>query len=307
MHYNISSTRSFRVSVVLALIIGLMCSLQPVNAEQDQVVYLPLIMGGTGSVSAEQTALDRINYYRGLAGVQLVQLHPALLSAAQNHANYDLLNYNDSSAWVNGPHGEVVGKPGFTGTHSGDRAVAAGYPWNAGWEVMGYVDDPTRSVDGLMETVFHRVVMLTPSHQYVGYGHGLSGSERVDVIDFGRGPDEATGQSGVIVYPADGQAKVSRYIEGEIPSPLPAGASYPAGHPITLQPIYGTALTVTLAELRDGSGAPVTLHPNPANCGNVCYAMIPVAPLQASTTYTVDVAGTIEGVPFDKTWSFTTR
>ena len=81
---------------------------------------------------------------------------------------------------------EVAGKPGFTGESSGARALAAGYPWAAGWEVMNYLDDPTRSVDDLMNSVYHRVGMLIWTHQYLGYGHGRSAGEAVDVLDFGR-------------------------------------------------------------------------------------------------------------------------
>src|SRR5439155_20986092 len=111
------------------------------------------------------------------------------------------------SAWANGPHGEVAGKPGFTGIMPGDRAVAANYPWSAGWEVMDYYDDPIRSVDGLMSTIFHRVIVLGPTHAYVGYGHAHSMTAAADVIDFGRGAVDPSGQPGVAIFPINGQMK----------------------------------------------------------------------------------------------------
>jgi hypothetical protein len=61
-----------------------------------------------------------------------------------------------------------------------------------------------------------------------------------------------------------------------------------------------------MAELRDANGAPISLYPNPADCGISCYALIPTAGLQSATTYTVHVAGAIDGISFDRTWSFTT-
>jgi hypothetical protein len=61
-----------------------------------------------------------------------------------------------------------------------------------------------------------------------------------------------------------------------------------------------------VAELRDDSGAPISIYPNPPDCGNGCYALIPTAGLKTATTYRVHVAGALDGVPFDKTWSFTT-
>jgi hypothetical protein len=153
--------------------------------------------------------------------------------------------------------------------------------------------------------VFHRINILTPSHAYLGYGHGRSAAEAVDVLDFGRGPAIPPGPPALAVYPGPGQVDVPRYGAGETPSRLPVGASYPIGYPITLQPLAGTTLTVNTAQLRDASGAQVRIYPNPPDCGN-CYALIPTAGLKAATTYTVHVAGTLDGAPFDTTWSFTT-
>jgi uncharacterized protein YkwD len=275
----------------------------PLVIKSDLPTTLPTPVPGA---PPEQIALDRINAYRALAGVPLVQPHPALLTAAQRHADYDLLNYNDPSAWTNGPHGEMSGKPGFTGVMPGDRAVAAGYPWAAGWEVMDYFDDPLRTVDGLMARVFHRINILTSTHAYLGYGHGRSAFEAVDVLDFGRGSSSPPSPPTLAVYPGPGQVEVPRYGAGETPSPLPPGASYPIGYPITLQPLAGAILSVTAAQLRDASGVLIPVYPNPPDCGTGCYALIPTAGLQGATTYTVHVAGALDGAPFDKTWSFTT-
>jgi PAS domain-containing protein len=75
---------------------------------------------------------------------------------------------------------------------------------------------------------------------------------------------------------------------------------------LTLQPPYGVPLTVTQAELWDSTGAPVPIYSNPPDCGTACYALIPTTPLQQATTYTAHATGTIDGVPFDRSWSFTT-
>lgn len=233
-------------------------------------------------------------------------LDAALVTAAQRHADYDLLNASDGSAWAFGPHGEVAGKPGFSGTWPGDRASAAGYAWAAGWEVISYFDEPERAVDGLMATVFHRVNILTATHAHLGYGHGQTMNEAVDVLDFGRGPSEPGGPPSVALYPSPGQRDVPLYGAGETPSPLPPGASYPIGYPITLQPSTGTTLSISAAELREPSGALVALHPNPPDCAASCYALLPIAGLHTGTTYTAHVAGTVDGVAFDRTWSFTT-
>jgi len=307
------------ILLVLALALCATVATKPVTwvfADSPYLVRLPLVTKMSVSntlptpqpdTPPEKLALDRINAYRALAGVPPLEPHVALLAAAQHHADYDLLNQSDPSAWTNGPHGEVNGKPGFSGVMPGDRAVAAGYLWAAGWEVMDYFDDPIRAVDGLMATVFHRINILTPAHAYAGYGHGRSAVEAVDVLDFGRGPSSPSGPPDLAVYPGPGQVEVPRYGAGETPSPLPPGASYPIGYPITIMPIASTTLTVSEAELRDASGVPMQVYANPPDCGTGCYALIPTAGLKAATTYTVHVAGAIDGISFDKTWSFTTQ
>jgi hypothetical protein len=316
MYSYVFISHCFRLLFLLALIASITSVLSPISqvrADQDHITYLPIIRQGnteppppTGT--PEQQALDRLNYYRGLAGSPLLQLHPALIKAAQNHANYDLLNYADDSAWVFGGHGEVEGKPGYTGRWPGERAAAVGYPWQAGWEVMDSIDDPLGSVDGWLATVFHRIVVLDPNMQYMGYGHGQSRlTEFVDVVDIGRGSTATISRTQVILFPAAGQINVPVKGEQEFPSPLPPEAPSLYGYPITVQPTtYLGVLTVTRAELRDSAGRAVALHPNPSDCGTTCYALIPINPLQKAMTYTVHVVGAADDTPFDTTWTFTT-
>jgi hypothetical protein len=63
---------------------------------------------------------------------------------------------------------------------------------------------------------------------------------------------------------------------------------------------------VDVAELRDDSGVLIPVYRNPPDCGNGCYALIPTAGFQSATAYTVHVAGALDGISFDKIWSFTT-
>jgi uncharacterized protein YkwD len=310
-----SFSKQPRLLITLALVgrlIQIASLARQANAGETHTMMLPLVFKNTQPASTlpnklpELIALDCINAYRALTGVPLLQLHPALIAAAQHHANYDLLNYGDQAAWSYGPHGEVSGKPGFTGEMPGDRVSTAQYPWAAGWEVMGYFDNPQQTVDALMMTVFHRITILAPAHQYAGYGHGRSAVEYVDVIDFGRGSTNPTGPPDVVAFPAANMSEIPLYGASETPSPLPPGASYPIGYPITIQPVFGTALTVTQAELRDSASALIPVHPNPPGCETDCFALIPTPGLKTATTYTVHVAGSVDGVPFEKTWKFTT-
>jgi hypothetical protein len=309
MHSNIHHQRArcFLCTILMGALI--FSATWQAHANSNPPIYLPLIMNSVQQTATppEQMALDHMNFYRTLAHSPPMQLHPALVMAAQHHANYYLFNANDASAWQYGPHGEVAGKPWYTGRTSGDRAVTAGYSWRAGWEVMGYVDDPTISIDGWMATIFHRTIILDPYLEYMGYGHGRSTLGQVDVVDLGHGSLDITDRTQVIVFPTAGQTGVpTAWLGGEVPDPLPPGTIYPVGYPITVQPIAYVPLSVTQAELRDDRGAQVAVYPSPAGCGTACYALVAVKPLRPATTYSVYVAGTVDGVPFDKTWAFTT-
>jgi uncharacterized protein YkwD len=315
MHYNVFTSHRLTFAILLTLTIALIGGIAPihrVSAADEYLVYLPLTLGSPADTqppppigAPEEIVRDRINFYRTLAGAPQLQLHPALVQAAQNHADYYLLNYADKTAMAYGPHGEVAGKPKYTGREPWDRDTAAGYPWFAGWEVMHFVNDPVRSVDGWAATIFHRAIMLDPYMEYMGYGYGSVGTARVDVADFGHGMTDSVRQN-VVTFPALGQTDVPLQGMLETPSPLPPGETGPFGYPITIQPTAFIPLVVTQAELRDGSGALVSVYPNPSNCGTACYALIPTKLLHAATTYTVHAVGTIDGAPFDMTWSFTT-
>ncbi|HEX5690082.1 MAG TPA: CAP domain-containing protein [Roseiflexaceae bacterium] len=299
--------RSRLVPLTILLLLALLCGALPTiglaQPGQTPRVWLPVIR--RGAAASEQLVLDRINTYRALAGAPLLQLHAALVQAAQKHAAYYLRNHADAAAMANGPHGEVANKPGYTGRTPFDRAQAANYPWLAGWEVMHFMGDPVGSVDNWTATVFHRAILLEPALAHLGYGNGISGATRVDVADFGQGTATPERQR-LILFPAPAQTNVPLAGAAEFPSALPPGATEPFGYPITIQPSFGVPFAVTRALVRDGSGAAVAVYPNPSGCTTMCYALIPKTPLKPATTYTVEAAGTIDGAPFTRTWSFTT-
>lgn len=306
LHHNVFSRMRFLAPLALAaLLVALMGRAPATRAAPNALVYMPVVLGAHVATPAE-IAVARVNHYRSLAGVAPVTLDPALAAAAQRHATYTVLNDGDASAWTGGPHGEVAGKPGFSGQTPGDRVTAAGFSYPVSAEVIDYVGDPQHSVDDLMATVFHRVGLLLPWSRFAGYGLDHETAAAFDVLDFGRGADAPALSPGVVVFPAPGQTDVPLVGWDEQPSAVPPGAPYPFGYHVTIQPTTGSGLTVTTAELRDGTGALVAVYPSPAACGVTCYALTPIAPLHPATTYIAHTAGTIDGVAFALTWSFTT-
>ncbi|HEX9989789.1 MAG TPA: S-layer homology domain-containing protein [Chloroflexia bacterium] len=264
------------------------------------------------ALPAPSRAVNWLNIYRNIASLPLLQIHPSIQAATQYHANYYLLNHNDPSAMTYGPHGEVEGKPSYTGRWPSDRIRAAGFEWWGGAEVMHFIGEPVAGVDGWMSTIYHRVIMLDVKARYTGYGSGSqqegNGRQAVDVMDFGEGPPEPTTPTPFpLAYPVDNQINVPpEWDGGESPDPLPPGAQRPVGYPFTLQGERGV-LHVDAAELRTSSGDLVPTHPNPPDCPSFnCYALIAISPLQPHTTYIVHARGTIQQLAFDRTWRFTT-
>lgn len=281
-------------------------------------VYLPVVLrtrarvtSVTAAAVTGDPAIEQANLYRAKVGALPLQSDPSLVASAQNHANYYLANENDSDAQIYGAHGEVKGKPYFTGQWPGDRIKAANYPWDGGAEVMHYVGDPVVSVDGWMATIFHRLVLLDPTSHYTGYASATDANAAVDVMDFGTGPTDAGIWSSAtpypLAYPADGQRDVPPSWNGaEWPDPLPPGAKHPVGYPFTLQGVGGK-LQIDSIQLRTAAGQAVAVHPNPADCANgSCYALIAVEPLQPNTEYVVEAAGNVGGTAFHQQWHFTT-
>src|SRR4051812_43550024 len=95
MSHFIFAKRSMLIMLLMITLCTSAAWIAPAHGSQTTTLYLPVVMTPK---TAAQRASERVNYYRQLTGAQLLQLHPALTAAAQNHANYDLLNYDDPSA-----------------------------------------------------------------------------------------------------------------------------------------------------------------------------------------------------------------
>lgn len=127
----------------------------------------------------------------------------------------------------------------------------------------------------------------------------------------------------VVTSPYDGESNVATRMSAE--SPNPASDLSQPGRPIMVRvnAAQSDKLTATSFQLMDASGAVVTarlLLPASAVSGSASGAiadpnnllpagtafLIPTAPLQPNTRYTVTFAGARDGSPRNKTWSFVT-
>ena len=247
---------------------------------------------GLDDATTEQVlGLDAANCYRALMGLEPGVLGLEINTATQWHAEYMERNGRIS-------HQEQAGRSGFTGEWVWDRIDAAGRPLGAGEmvsEVVASGYTPAGAVDGWMQTVYHRMPFTLPAWIEIGFGQEGEYSSMSFLTGFPAGI-----RTGVI-YPADGQVEVNPSFQSDWESPDPAPDHGEVGTPITVtvtdeqtstsdnDPFNTRLVSGTLV---DSAGTEVEIMVADPSTDPSLYQMVmllPVEPLQATTTYTATV------------------
>ncbi|MHB8571812.1 MAG: hypothetical protein ACYDAY_02490 [Candidatus Dormibacteria bacterium] len=258
-----------------------------------------------------QRAIARANQARVTAGLPPLTELSALDQSTEAHAFYYLFNSADASTRDLGIHLEEARLPGFTGAQVYEREQHFGYaPARAGEDIT-HAGNPEQSISDWVDSVYHRFPIMAPETVTVGYTAAAIADLPIEVMDFGMGPS-VRGSDQVVVYPADGQTGVSRCFTGnELPDPTPEATRdhlYPVGYPVTATFPASAAVTISSGGLSDKTGAEVPswqLAPGTGYMGSN-WALLARAELAAGATYTVHLAGSIDGRAFTRQWSFTT-
>ena len=110
-----------------------------------------------------KAGLDRLNYWRTQAGLQPLAPNPQLQKAAQNHANY-LSRHPEGHDETQRSH------PSYTGADPQTRAAAAGYSAGVAENltISNFARSGRTSTDSLMTALYHRLALLTPTHNEAG-------------------------------------------------------------------------------------------------------------------------------------------
>jgi hypothetical protein len=256
-----------------------------------------------GTDSRAEEAYDRVNAYRQAVGLGCSPFSPQVAAAATKHSEYFAGN---SGMCVASPHREVMGCNKFVAERFADRVKAAGYTGNPAYEAMTYVGSGAKAVDIWVDSVWHRIPILSPFVGDSGYG----GAPKVDTMNFAWADKPST--DAPVVYPFSSQTKVPRSFDGATESPqLPVPPKgWPSGYPIM---VYGSELKVTSHTLFDAAGAPVEhifMVPEDAASMGILrneIAMYSNEPLKANATYRVVIEGSRKGEAVHLDWSFTTR
>jgi uncharacterized protein YkwD len=259
--------------------------------------------------AGQQAALTRVNKYRNQMGIPPAALSTALDLAAQAHADYNAMT------GVLG-HDETLGTAGFVGAGFGDRALYFGYD-SATSEDAHQVGSPNGSVDGWMNTLYHRVPIATYRNTDIGYGLSLLNNKTMDVMDFGNKSSTAPAARVISTYPVNNQTDILTGWFEEGPDPLP-GKPRPMGFAISVhiaQPAnapQGTDMVMNSGTLTDATNQTVPVYfmdrtSDPNMILGDDYFIVPQQPLNVGVKYTARVTGTdTQGNQFDTTWTFST-
>ena len=275
------------------------------NAPPDQVALSAM----------EHPVLERVNYYRTLAGLLPVAAEPRLLKVAQSHSSY-LDSINQIS------HYETDrSNPYYTGHSPFDRIDAVKYDYAHAGEVIARQPSahPPAAVDALMTAIYHRFIILSSDVTQAGPGAVLKAHQGTDelsvTVDFGTEtapplPDP----SDLTLYPIDGHQGVPLDFDPqqEFPSPMPGHTL--VAYPVSVQVDSRHTLVVDTFEIYAVTGgkrgprldAKLLAHSVDEETPDHAAALIALAPFAPSTTYEAVFAGSVNGVNVSRTWRFTT-
>lgn len=327
------TAKNYLVKIRLLLLIILACIMAACGGGGDEDLAEdqddPLRPSYSVPLEAEET-LNFLNAERQHCGFGEFNSDSLLALAASGHADYQIINNllthdQDFDKYPNG----------FTGERPIDRVMSAGYSDAAMVtdEVVrftGVTDRPGISgVRYLLSAPYHLRGLMGPYRDAgiaVHYPSSASGNKFYVYVQMNMayryedGPQQIE-PSEVLTYPCDGIVGVNRQLRNESPNPVPGRdlLKNPLGTAIFVTARDGNTLTIDRASVTEvGTGLvvklrlPVTSVTDPyAGCYEGCFEphqgyIIPDQPLKAMSSYKVLIEGLNNGLPFTKTFSFTT-
>jgi tetratricopeptide (TPR) repeat protein len=257
----------------------------------------------------QDEAIAAVNRVRRIAGLAPITASAVIHQSALSHAYYTFWNAASPALLDLGIHREATGGLGYTGDNVLTRAQHFGYPAHSMTEDITHRESPSAAVTDWIDSVFHRIPILRADLLEAGYGDASLNLAplAVQVLDMAYRP-AARNPGLIVVYPAPDQTDVpAAFFGNEIPDPAP-NAAYPIGYPITATFDRSASVSIQTWQLSTSTGQPVAgihLLPDNPEMEN-SFGFLANTPLAALTQYTMALSGTINGVPFQKSWRFTT-
>lgn len=285
----------------------------------------------TGNMATD--GFNWFNFRRQQMGLAAITRNAQIDTAALNHSNYQALNSTIT-------HVETRGRRGFTGvdvypSDRGDpnqflndvpvpgssRLVEAGYTFPKSNYAFGEVISSTPDVNGvnaaedLIAAIYHRFVIFEPKFLEAGAASatGASGYTYFTTNFATRTLNRAgLGGGKLMVYPFSNQQNLPTvfYSDQEQPDPVPDRNE--VGYPVSVHADITSTIAVQSFTINPRGGAVLATRllkkETDAEIGEPSVAaIIPLAVLQPQTVYEVRFVGSVDNVPVNLAWSFTTR
>jgi uncharacterized protein YkwD len=270
------------------------------------------VPGATGDTAID--GFNWFNYRRADIGLTMLTCNDFLNKAAIAHSNYLRLNNTVS-------HDEVSGSPGFTGATVADRLNNAGYILGSSYaygEVISAAGDRSGfyHAEELIAAIYHRFVIFEPQFREMGTGASTSGSGytyfTADMATR-NGLGAGLGKGNTVTYPKNGQVSVPTSFDSDTESPDPVPNQNRVGYPVSIHSDISTTdgIKVTSFTIRPRGGMELSTRlltkATDEHTSKQSAAIVPLTTLLSNTTYDVSFAGTVDGMPVTKNWSFTTK
>lgn len=264
----------------------------------------------TGSYALD--ALNWVNYRRAQAGLGYLTRNPRIDTAAQGHASYQSVNDLVTAT-------QIPGHPAFTGSSLADRLSASGYASAFTLFASGESNLTLNNTSGFyaaevaVTRIYQRFLVFEPQFVEIGAGSATGSSGHgyltIDLAAAKPGPGIGTGR--IISYPFANQTGVATQFFSDEEQPDPVPNQNEVGFPVSVHTDAMGAISVQSFTVTPRQGSPISArlltNASDAHTPPSAAAIIPLAPLRASTIYDVSFAGTAGGTPVTRDWSFTTK
>jgi uncharacterized protein YkwD len=288
---------------------------------QDELPPIPAGVYPDNARDDQIKALERANWYRYQSDLPPMDMIDAINKACQAHCDFYVTHIDKYQSTGFSPHNEDASwGNGFTGVAPWDRMGHFGYGDGAA-EVIAFVHNPTLSVDGWMNTLYHRIPFMNATLTSCGYGAAGSGgwqnSSKIDTMDFGWSDASGAKYSGPVlegVYPPPGSSGIPPSFDGmESPQPPVPQGGYPSGTIVSVT--WSATANFAVEEHRIWKDGTTTDLPHvwvdPGNDANLAgantIALYANAPLEKGTRYWVEIKGKKNGAEWHKKWFFITQ
>jgi hypothetical protein len=294
------------------------------DASQGSIVSLEVNPPQATGDSATDT-ISWFNFRRQQVGLPALSRNSRIDAAALGHSRYQ--TFNDIT------HIQEEGKQGFTGACLFDdasvpacapskvsRLEAADYQFAAltsyaFGEVIVRTGDPSgfTGAEDLIAAIYHRFVIFEPVFKEVGSASATAPNGAIFMTtDFAvNGMSRVLGRGGILVYPFANQQNVGRNFFSDTEAPDPVPSKNEVGYPISIHADIMSTVSVQSFSVRPRGGEPLPVQTlansvDPQTPESVA-SIVPLDVLAAGTTYDVQFSGTVDGLPVNRSWSFTTR